>query len=109
MSEIAREAVFAALADANRRTLLDRLRTKNGQTLSALVEGLGISRQAVTKHLKVLEAADLVIARKRGRERLHFLNPVPIEGVAIRWLRPFGAVPLEALTTDDDRRHPIYP
>lgn len=97
MSALAREAVFSALADTSRRTLLDRLRTQNGQSLTALAAGLHMSRQAVTKHLKVLEEADLVVVRRRGRERRHFLNPVPIDAVAMRWLSQFGDVPLDAL------------
>jgi len=96
-----RDAVFAALADSNRRELLDRLRLRNGQRLGDLCEGLQISRQAVTKHLRVLEEADLVLVVRRGRERLHFLNPVPISAVAMRWLKQFDAVPLDALLADD--------
>ncbi len=102
MSAVAREAVFSALADQSRRILLDRLRVQNGQTLTALGQGLGMSRQAVTKHIKVLEEADLVVARRRGRERLHYLNPVPIDAVAMRWLAPFGEVPLDALAALDE-------
>lgn len=92
-----RAAVFAALGDSNRRDLLDRLRLRNGQRLGELCEGQAISRQAVTKHLKVLEEAGLVLVVRRGRERLHFLNPVPINAVAMRWLKQFDAVPLDAL------------
>jgi DNA-binding transcriptional ArsR family regulator len=97
MSAGARDAVFSALADETRRLLLDRLRVRNGQSLAQLARGLRMSRQAVTKHLLVLEAADLVHARKEGRERHHYLNPVPIEAVAVRWLQDFGNVPLTAL------------
>ena len=97
MSRPARDAVFAALADENRRLLLDRLRQANGQTLSALCEGQQISRQAVTKHLKLLEQANLVLTARRGRQKLHYLNPVPIHAIAMRWLKPFDAVPLDTL------------
>lgn len=97
MGGMKREVVFAALGDSNRRELLDRLRVRNGQRLSELCEGQQISRQAVTKHLKVLEEANLVLVVRRGRERLHFLNPVPINAVAMRWLKQFDAVPLDAL------------
>lgn len=97
MGRMKREMVFAALGDSNRRELLDRLRLRNGQRLGELCEGQQISRQAVTKHLKVLEQADLVLVVRRGRERLHYLNPVPINAVAMRWLKQFDAVPLDAL------------
>lgn len=97
MSLKTREMVFVALADASRRALLDRLRARNGQTLSELCEGQSISRQAVTKHLTILEQADLVISQRRGRERVHFLNPVPIHAVAMRWLRLFDDLPLDTL------------
>ncbi|MEO6395135.1 MAG: helix-turn-helix domain-containing protein [Devosia sp.] len=94
MSVAARNAVFSALADEHRRVLLERLIESNGQTLSALCDGLDISRQAVTKHLAAMEAADLVLTVRRGREKLHFLNPVPIHAVAMRWLRQFDRVRL---------------
>lgn len=97
MSISERDAVFSALADDYRRILLERLRRSNGQTLTALCEGLPISRQAVTKHVRALEAASLVLTRRQGREKLHFLNPVPIHAVAMRWLRQFDAVKLEVL------------
>lgn len=89
--------MFEALADDNRRALLDRLRKQNGQTLAELCEGQAITRQAVTKHLKVLEEANLVLSARRGREKLHYLNPVPIHAVAMRWLKQFDAVRLDAL------------
>lgn len=101
MGRMKRETVFAALGDGNRRELLDRLRRRNGQRLSELCEGQQISRQAVTKHLKVLEAADLVLVVRKGRERLHYLNPVPINAVAMRWLKQFDAVRLDALLAAD--------
>jgi DNA-binding transcriptional ArsR family regulator len=97
MSLSERDAVFSALADEYRRVLLERLRRNNGQTLTKLCDGLPISRQAVTKHLVALEEASLVVTQKRGREKLHFRNPVPIHAVAMRWLRQFDAVKLEAL------------
>jgi len=80
------DKVFKALADASRRQLLDRLRADNGQTLGELCQDLDMSRQAVTKHLKILEAANLVVTQRRGREKLHFLNPVPIHEIADRWI-----------------------
>lgn len=97
MSLETREMVFVALADPVRRELLDRLRRRNGQTLSELCEGVSITRQAVTKHIKVLESADLVMTQRSGRERLHFLNPVPIHAVAMRWLQLFNELPMDAL------------
>jgi DNA-binding transcriptional ArsR family regulator len=97
MSRLGREMVFEALADEHRRLILDRLRKRNGQTLTQLCDGQQISRQAVTKHLKVLEEADLILTHRKGRERLHFLNPVPLHAVALRWLRQFDRVKLDAL------------
>ena len=82
-------AVFKALADANRRLLLDRLREEAGLTLAQLCEGLAMSRQAVSKHLRVLESADLVVPEWRGREKHHFLNAVPINAIAERWMSQF--------------------
>ncbi|QJW97289.1 ArsR/SmtB family transcription factor [Frigoriglobus tundricola] len=81
--------VFKALADATRRELLDRLFEKNGQALGELCEKLAMTRQAVTKHLKVLEDANLVAVRWNGREKLHYLNPVPIHEIAERWIGKF--------------------
>jgi DNA-binding transcriptional ArsR family regulator len=98
MSKADRDAVFAALADENRRVLLERLRRNNGQTLARLCDGLSISRQAVTKHLVALEDANLVITERRGREKLHFLNPVPIHATAMRWLKQFDSVKLGILS-----------
>jgi len=92
------DAVFAALADPTRRRLLDRLREASGQTLSELCEGLEMSRQAVTKHLGILEAANLVATRRQGREKLHYLNPVPIQGIAERWIARFQERQLAALS-----------
>ncbi len=92
------DLVFRALADPSRRKLLDRLRAKNGQTLAALCEGLKMSRQAVSKHLGILEEANLVSAVKRGREKLHYLNPVPIFDIADRWIGKFEQGRLRALS-----------
>ena len=81
------DKVFKALADPSRRLLLDKLRASNGQTLGELVEHLdSMSRQAVTKHLAVLEAANLVVTVWRGREKLHYLNPAPIHEITRRWI-----------------------
>src|ERR1700733_5936575 len=80
------DAVFKALADPTRRQLLDSLRGRNGRTLGELCEHVDMTRQAVTKHLAMLAAANLVVAQKRGREKLHYLNPVPINEIADRWI-----------------------
>jgi DNA-binding transcriptional ArsR family regulator len=92
------DAVFGALADRSRRRLLDRLHDKNGQTLSELCEGMAMTRQAVTKHLNILEAANLVSTRKEGREKRHFINPVPINAIAERWINKFEQPSLAALS-----------
>jgi DNA-binding transcriptional ArsR family regulator len=92
------DAVFRALADASRRELLDRLRADNGQTLSQLCERLDMTRQAVSKHLAILEEANLVATIKRGREKLHYLNPVPIHEIAERWIGKFERGRLQALS-----------
>jgi DNA-binding transcriptional ArsR family regulator len=104
VSRTVRDRVFEALADEHRRGILDRLRQHNGQTLSELCEKQEISRQAVSKHLRVLEEAGLVLSQKRGRVRIHFLNPVPIHAVAMRWLRQFDAVKLDALMPEPQSR-----
>ncbi len=91
------DAVFRALADPSRRSLLDRLRDRNGPSLGPLCEGLAMTRQAVAKHLAVLVEANLVATERRGREKLHFLNPVPIHAIAERWIRKFEAPRLDAL------------
>lgn len=83
------DKVFKALADPGRRLLLDRLRAENGQTLGQLCSYLDVSRQAVTRHLQVLEDANLIVVVWQGREKLHYLNPVPIHEIAQRWIRPF--------------------
>ena len=80
------DAVFKALADPTRRRLLDSLRARNGQTLGELCACGEMTRQAVTKHLAVLGAANLVVTQKRGREKLHYLNPVPIHEIGARWI-----------------------
>src|SRR5215212_1389201 len=82
--------VFRALADPTRRSLLDELFTEDGQTLTALEERLPMSRFGVMKHLKVLEEANLVVTKRRGREKLHFLNPVPIRLVHDRWVSKYA-------------------
>jgi DNA-binding transcriptional ArsR family regulator len=91
------DAAFRALADPSRRQLLDRLHARNGQTLNELADGLDMSRQAVAKHLALLEAANLVVTQWRGREKLHYLNPVPIHEIAERWIGKFERSRLRAL------------
>ena len=91
------DAVFKALADGTRRELLDRLRAENGQTLGQLCAHLDMTRQAVTKHLAVLEEANLVATVRRGREKLHYLNPVPIHEIAERWINKYERHRLSAL------------
>ena len=91
------DAVFRALADASRRLLLDRLHERNGQTLGELCQGLDMSRQAVTKHLGILEEANLVSWQRRGREKLHYINPVPINEIAERWIGKYERHRLKAL------------
>jgi DNA-binding transcriptional ArsR family regulator len=91
------DKVFKALADPGRRLLLDRLYAENGQTLGRLCEHLDMTRQAVTKHLAVLEAANLVVIIWRGREKLHYLNPVPIHEIAERWIGKFERERLRVL------------
>lgn len=93
------DAVFHALADASRRELLDRLHARNGQSLNELCEGLAMTRQAVTKHLTILEGANLVATARRGREKLHFLNPVPIHAIFERWIAKFERPALDALAS----------
>jgi DNA-binding transcriptional ArsR family regulator len=91
------DAVFRALADASRRRLLDRLYRKNGLTLAELCQGLDMTRQAVAKHLTILEAANLVSSKRAGREKRHFINPVPINQIAERWISKFEQPRLRAL------------
>jgi DNA-binding transcriptional ArsR family regulator len=92
------DAVFRALADASRRQLLDRLHRRNGQTLGELCQGLDMTRQAVAKHLAVLEEANLVSWKRQGREKLHFINLVPINEIAERWISKFELPRLGALS-----------
>lgn len=92
------DAVFKALADPSRRKLLDQLYTHNGQTLSELCEHLDMTRQAVTKHLALLEAANLVVTVRQGREKLHYLNSVPIHEIYDRWIGKYERHRLEALS-----------
>jgi len=91
------DEIFKALADAGRRKLLDALRRENGQTLGELCEHLDMTRQAVTKHLVILENANLVAVVWRGREKFHYLNPVPIHEIAQRWIAKFERGRLDAL------------
>jgi DNA-binding transcriptional ArsR family regulator len=90
--------VFRALADPSRRALLDALHKSNGQTLGALCDGMAMTRQAVTKHLAVLEDANLVAVVWRGREKLHYLNPVPIHEISERWISKYERARLTALS-----------
>jgi DNA-binding transcriptional ArsR family regulator len=92
------DTVFKALADASRRELLDRLRADNGQTLNELCACLDMTRQAVSKHLAILEEANLVATVWQGREKLHYLNPVPIHEIGERWIRKFERGRLQALS-----------
>jgi DNA-binding transcriptional ArsR family regulator len=91
------DLLFKALADPSRRMLLDLLHETDGQTLSQLCEHLEMTRQSVTQHLELLEAANLVATRWRGREKLHFLNPVPLQDIYERWIRKFEKPRLKAL------------
>ena len=91
------DAVFKALADASRRRLLDSLHAKNGQTLSELCGELDMTRQAVAKHLVILEEANIVATQKRGREKVHYINPVPINDIADRWIGKFERHRVRAL------------
>ena len=88
---------FIALSDPTRRTLLDRLSEEGGLTLSELGEGLPMSRQAVAKHLAILEKAELVASQRDGRCKRHYLNPLPLAKMAKRWLGRFEDVPLAAM------------
>src|ERR1700722_14539484 len=92
------DTVFKALADSGRRLLLDRLHAENGQTLGQLCARMEMTRQAVTKHLKVLEEASLVVPIWRGREKLHYLNPVPIYEISERWIGKFERGRLRVLS-----------
>jgi DNA-binding transcriptional ArsR family regulator len=87
---IAMDTIFKALADPTRRALLDRLFTQQGQTLNELIDGLDMRRQSAAKHVVILENAGLVHCRWQGREKLHYLNPVPIAEISRRWLDKFS-------------------
>ena len=91
------DKVFKALADLTRRRLLDLLHQDNGQPLSALCEGMAMTRQAVTQHLQQLEEANLVAIVWQGREKLHYLNPVPLHDIYARWIEKFEHGRLAAL------------
>ena len=92
------DLLFKALADPSRRTLLDLLHANDGRTLNALCEHLDMTRQGVTQHLGVLESANLVVTVWRGREKLHFLNPVPLQEIHERWIAKFEKPRLKALS-----------
>ena len=91
------DKVFKALADPGRRRLLDQLHAENGQTLTALCEHMDMTRQAVTQHLQLLEEANLVAVVWQGREKLHYLNPVPLFEIQERWIEKFERSRLGAL------------
>ena len=91
------DRVFKALADPTRRRLLDLLHRENGQTVTALSAGMDMTRQAVTQHLQLLEEANLVAVVWQGREKLHYLNPVPLHAIAARWIAKFERNRLDAL------------
>jgi DNA-binding transcriptional ArsR family regulator len=92
------DLLFKALADPSRRKLLDLLNAHDGRTLTELCEHLDITRQGVTQHLDVLQAANLVATVRRGREKLHFLNPVPLQEIYERWIAKFEKPRLKALS-----------
>ena len=98
LKRMSMDAVFRALADPTRRQLLDSLHARNGQTLNALSGEIDMTRQAVTKHLAILEEANLVTAIRNGREKEHYLNPVPINEIAERWIGKFERGRLNALS-----------
>lgn len=104
--------VFKALADETRRRLLDQLFDENGQTLAQLTKSMDMSRQAVTKHLKILEASNLISVRWQGREKLHYINPVPLAEIVHRWVGRFEEARLDMLVdlktqseTKERKRH----
>ena len=98
------DGVFRALADPTRRALLDRLHERNGQTLTELCASAGMTRQSVTQHLGVLEDANLVSTTRRGREKLHYLNPVPIRLIHDRWIDKYTERRVSALV---DLKHEL--
>ena len=91
------DLLFKAIADPSRRKLLDVLHAHDGRTLGELCEHLSMARQSVTQHLDLLEAANLVTTQRRGREKLHFLNAVPLQDIYERWIRKFEQPRLQAL------------
>src|SRR6478752_7812680 len=100
--------VFRALADPTRRALLDSLRARRGQTLRELCAGTDMARQSVSKHLAVLESAGLVTTKRRGREKLHFLNAEPINNIARRWLSQYDRARADALADlKETLEHPM--
>src|SRR6201981_3463328 len=92
------DLLFKALADPSRRKLLDLLHAHDGRSLSDLCTHLDMTRQGVTQHLELLEAANLVVTVRRGREKLHFLNPVPLQEIYERWIAKFERTRLKALS-----------
>jgi len=92
------DRVFKALADSTRRKLLDRLHARDGQTVNGLCEQMAMTRQAVSKHLAILEDANLVATIWKGREKEHYLNPVPINAIAERWINKYEHGRLQALS-----------
>jgi DNA-binding transcriptional ArsR family regulator len=105
------DKVFKALADATRRRLLDQLHKDNGQSLTQLCEHMNMTRQSVTQHLQLLEDANLVVIVWQGREKLHYLNPVPLQEIYARWIEKFERDRLRALRNlkrsleaDDDKK-----
>jgi DNA-binding transcriptional ArsR family regulator len=107
------DEVFRALGDPTRRELLDRLFEQDGQTLTQLEQGLPMTRFGVMKHLRVLEEANLVVTRRRGREKLHFLNPIPIQLIHNRWVSKYArpwATALSALKRElEEEEHGEVP
>ena len=97
MNTMGMDKVFKALASPARRRLLDALRTQNGQTLGELCSHLDMTRQAVTQHLRRMEGANLVATIRRGREKLHYLNPVPVQEIYERWIVKYERQRLDAL------------
>lgn len=102
------DALFRALADPSRRRLLDLLHAHDGRTLSELCEHLDMTRQGVTQHLALLEAANLVTTMRQGREKLHFLNPVPLQEIYERWIAKFEKPRLKALAQLKRRLEKAY-
>lgn len=92
------DVMWKALADPSRRKLLDLLHAHDGRTLNELCEHLDMTRQGVTQHLRLLEAANLVATVRRGREKLHFLNPIPLQQIYERWIAKFEKPRLKALS-----------